>query len=147
MDRKALLDVIVEGHPRFFLGSDSAPHPIKSKIPKLAESYHVSGEGQKNGDGEDGPGPCAAGVYTSPILLPLVAYILEKAGALDKLEGYVSTNGRKFYGLPAKKEDGSVTLRRCGPEKRVPGYYKGKEDGVDAVAFMAGESLGWEIAQ
>ncbi|KAI5452571.1 dihydroorotase [Naganishia albida] len=128
VDRKALLDVVASGHPRFFLGSDSAPHPIKHKVPKLPDTS-----------------PCAAGVYTSPVLLLLVAYILEKAGALDKLVGFTSSNGRAFYGLPVEENDRPVTLRRV-KGKAVPAFYKGSQEGVDIVPFMAGEELGWEIA-
>lgn len=143
VDRKALLDVVASGHPRFFLGSDSAPHPIKNKVPKLPDISVKSDS--KFGDVEgEGPQPCAAGVYTSPVLLPLVAYILEKAGALDKLVGFASTNGRAFYGLPVEENDRAVTLQRV-KGKAVPAFYKGSQEGVDIVPFMAGEELGWEI--
>ncbi|KAJ9099836.1 hypothetical protein QFC21_003838 [Naganishia friedmannii] len=143
VDRRALLDAVASGHPRFFLGSDSAPHPIKSKVPKLPDTSIKSDS--KHGDVEgDGPQPCAAGVYTSPVLLPLVAYILEKAGALDKLESFASINGRAFYGVPVDKNDRPVTLQRV-KGKRVPAFYKGQQEGVDIVPFLAGEELGWEI--
>ncbi|CCO26580.1 dihydroorotase [Rhizoctonia solani AG-1 IB] len=69
-DREALREIVKEGHPRFFLGSDSAPHPPSSKSNAGPDS------------------PCAAGVYTSPILLPLVAHLLESFGALDKLNDF-----------------------------------------------------------
>lgn len=144
VDRKALLDVVASGHPRFFLGSDSAPHPIKNKVPKLPDTSVESDSKSGNVEGE-GPQPCAAGVYTSPVLLPLVAYILEKAGALDKLVGFTSSNGRAFYGLPVEENDRPVTLRRV-KGKAVPAFYKGSQEGVDIVPFMAGEELGWEIA-
>lgn len=143
VDRRALLDVVASGHPRFFLGSDSAPHPIKSKVPNLPDTSVKSDS--KFGDVEgDGPQPCAAGVYTSPVLLPLVAYILEKANALDKLESFASTNGRAFYGVPVDKNDRPVTLQRV-KGKKVPAFYKGQQEGVDIVPFLAGEELGWEI--
>jgi dihydroorotase len=143
VDRRALLDVVASGHPRFFLGSDSAPHPIKSKVPKMPDTSVKSDS--KYGDVEGaGPQPCAAGVYTSPVLLPLVAYILEKAGALDKLEGFASANGRAFYGLPVANNDRPVTLRRV-KGKAVPAFFKGTQEGADVVPFMAGEELGWEI--
>ncbi|TIB94518.1 hypothetical protein E3Q18_04260 [Wallemia mellicola] len=79
-DRNALRDVIREGHPRFFLGSDSAPHPRANKLNKaprfIAETQ------------ESVPAcACAAGLFTSAILIPLCAHLLESFGALDKLEG------------------------------------------------------------
>lgn len=129
-DRKALQGAIKSGNPKFFLGSDSAPHPTSSKSPGIME--------------ESEPSPCAAGVYTSPILVPLVATLLESFGALDKLEGYVSNNGRKFYGVPAKQGD-EVTLRRTTEGKKVPGLIKGA-GGIEVVPFWAGKPLGWEIA-
>lgn len=114
------------GHPRFFLGSDSAPHPLPSK------STSSPGHG------------CAAGVYTSPILLPLTAHLLESFGALDKLEGFVSTFGRKFYGreVPETRE-GTVTLRKIAGGKKVSDVWRMGEECV--VSFMAGKHIGWEI--
>lgn len=89
------------------------------------------------------PVGCAAGVYTSSILVPLVATLLESFGALDKLQGFVSDNGRKFYGVPAKEGE-VVTLRRTpkGGDK-VPGLIRG--EGAEVVPFWAGNELGWEI--
>lgn len=152
VDRAALRDVVRSGHPRFFLGSDSAPHPVRAKMPRLADGFG-SVEGTVVGEGEAGPQPCAAGVYTSAVLVPLVAHVLESFGALDQLEAYVSTNGRRFYGEPAKEGD-RLRLRRVNVDaptaKTVPGYYKLEgSDGcvVDVVPFMAGQKLGWEIAQ
>ena len=129
-DRKALQDAIRSGNPKFFLGSDSAPHPTSSKSPSVVE------------DSE--PSPCAAGVYTSPILVPLVATLLESFGALDQLEGYVTGHGRKFYGVPAK-EGQELKLRRVTDGKKVPGAVRG-EGGIEVVPFWAGKALGWEIA-
>lgn len=130
-DRKALQDAIKSGNEKFFLGSDSAPHPLSSKAPALTDKGAVSA--------------CAAGVYTSPILIPLVATLLESFGALDKLEGFVSGHGRKFYGEPAK-EGQELRLRRT---KEDEGFVKGtfRGDGVEVMPFWAGKRLGWEIAQ
>ncbi|KAK8850380.1 dihydroorotase, homodimeric type [Kwoniella newhampshirensis] len=131
-DRKALQEAVSSGNPKFFLGSDSAPHPLSSKSPGImAEDGHVSA--------------CAAGVYTSPILIPLVATLLESFGALDKLESFVSGNGRRFYGIPPK--DGQqLRLRRTkGDDGLVKGTFKG--DGVEVMPFWAGKKLGWEIVE
>ncbi|KAJ7774260.1 hypothetical protein DFH07DRAFT_800818 [Mycena maculata] len=124
-DREALREVIWEGHSRFFLGSDSAPHPAHSK----ATSTPTQG--------------CAAGIYTSPILLPLVAHLLESFGALDKLDGFVSTFGRRFYrrDLGAEQTD-RVVLRKVSSIV-VESTYGSGEDIV--VPFWAGKEIGWKI--
>jgi len=127
-DREALREVIRSGHPRFFLGSDSAPHPYGSKT--TSSTSHG----------------CAAGVYTSPILLPLLAHLLESFGALDKLEGFASAHGRNFYGFPVRqtqgKHSGSVRLRRG---KEIVSNERRAEKNVDVVSFWAGKELGWKI--
>lgn len=126
-DRRALREAILSGNPKFFLGSDSAPHPTTMKQPNIQES------------GE--PSPCAAGVYTSPFLVPLVATLLESFGALDRLEGYVSSHGRRFYGEPPQE---GATLRLRRSKKTVPGLLRGQ--GAEVVPFWAGKELLWEIA-
>lgn len=93
------------------------------------------------GDGE--PSPCAAGVYTSPILIPLVATLLEGFEALDKLEGFVSGHGRGFYDVPAKTGQEVKLVRSSG--KKVASVLRG-EGGIEVVPFWAGKELGWEIA-
>ncbi|KAK0565295.1 dihydroorotase [Tilletia horrida] len=145
-DRAALREIIKEGHPRFFLGSDSAPHPLASKLPSAAthglETVTSCG--------------CAAGVYTSAILIPLCAHLLESFGALDRMEGYVSKHGRAFYGLDTEAGR-KVNLRRVsGPNAaRVPVAFihpdhisiaEGAKDRIQVVPFMAGSQLNWEIA-
>ena len=113
------------GHPRFFLGSDSAPHPYESKAAASPTSA------------------CAAGVYTSPILLPLVAHLLEWFGALDKLGGFVSGHGRAFYGRPVKASESRVVLQRASRNVvAIEGYGAGP---THVVPFWAGKELGWEI--
>ncbi|TFK27031.1 dihydroorotase [Coprinopsis marcescibilis] len=127
-DREALRAVVREGHPRFFLGSDSAPHPPEAK--STSSPTHA----------------CAAGVYTSPILLPLVAHLLESFGALDKLEGFVSTNGRNFYQRPFSSQKmgrESVTLKKVINKRVDEQYFDGKST---LVPFWAGRELNWEIA-
>ena len=85
-DRSALLEAAVSGNPKFFFGSDSAPH-------KAGDKHCPSG---------------CAGVFSAPVALPLLAEIFEDCGALDRLEEFVSLNGARFYGLPPN--DGSVRL-------------------------------------
>ncbi len=113
-DRDALRRVVKEGHPSFFLGSDSAPHPREAK-------------------------ECAsgcAGVFTSPLLLAYLADTFERMDALDRLEDFVSRNGRTFYELPPASE--TFTLERR--EQVVPDAYG------TAVPYRAGETLRWSVA-
>ncbi|KDQ20726.1 hypothetical protein BOTBODRAFT_26742 [Botryobasidium botryosum FD-172 SS1] len=124
-DREALQEVIREGHPRFFLGSDSAPHPPAAKATATPTDA------------------CAAGVYTSPILLPLTAHLLESFGALDKLEGFVSTFGRKFYGkeVTGTESQASVTLRK----KKTTVDKVWALETEEVVSFWAGKELNWSL--
>ncbi|KAJ7368029.1 hypothetical protein DFH08DRAFT_830121 [Mycena albidolilacea] len=124
-DREALRQVIRDGHPRFFLGSDSAPHPVHSK----STSTPTQG--------------CAAGIYTSPILLPLVAHLLESFDALDKLEGFVSTFGRCFYRRELSAENTSNVVLRKIDGHVVEGKYGADEESV--VPFWAGKEINWKI--
>ncbi|KAK7061493.1 Dihydroorotase [Favolaschia claudopus] len=126
-DREALREVIREGHPRFFLGSDSAPHPVTSK----STSTPTQG--------------CAAGIYTSPILLPLMAHLLESFGALDKLEGFVSNFGRRFYHQELSTENAENVILRPVGACNVEKEYHAEEQGV--VPFWAGKELHWEIVR
>jgi len=121
--------VIIVGHPRFFLGSDSAPHPPHTKSTSTPSSA------------------CAAGVYTSPILLPLVAHLLEDFGALDKLEGFVSTFGRAFYGKEIQgtsEGEKTTVLKKVEGRKVDEQWVMGNES---VVPFWAGKELRWEIVE
>lgn len=86
--RQALVQAATSGSSKFFLGTDSAPHPAHLK-------EHASG---------------CAGCYTAHTAMELYAQAFEGAGALDKLEGFASFHGADFYGLP--RNQGSITLRR-----------------------------------
>lgn len=117
------------GHPRFFLGSDSAPHPphMKSTATPIQS--------------------CAAGVYTSPILLPLVAHLLESFGALDRLEGFVSTFGRSFYKRELQGDYAAqapiIVLKRVeGGELIKEGWSEGEQK---VIPFWSGRKIGWVI--
>lgn len=104
---------------------------------------------------------CAAGVYTSSILIPLCATLLESFGALDQLASYVSLNGRKFYGYDDAEEmaKGRIKLRKVDSGSSaaiVPAVYVHRKfrevadcDGskVQVVPFWAGKRLGWEIVR
>jgi len=86
--RVALVQAATSGSPKFFLGTDSAPHPAHLK-------EHATG---------------CAGCYTAHAAMELYAEAFDAAGALDKLEGFASFHGADFYGLPRNR--GTITLRR-----------------------------------
>ncbi|KAI8868505.1 Dihydroorotase homodimeric type [Ramicandelaber brevisporus] len=124
-DRDALRSVVRDGHPRFFLGTDSAPHP-KGNKEKI--------------------GTACAGVYTAPIVLPLMAQLFDEMGCLEKLAGFISTNGRKFYGLA--DETRTVELEKSGMTVPASYEYVTSDDGKETtqvVPFMAGKKLDWAI--
>jgi dihydroorotase len=112
-DRAALLGAALRAHPKLMFGSDSAPHPVARK---------------------EAPG-CAAGVFTAPVILPLLAEIFEQHDALASLQAFVSDNARAIYGVspPAK----IVTLAR--EPWLVPARYG------DVVPFYAGHTLPWQV--
>ncbi|MBS0407162.1 MAG: dihydroorotase [Proteobacteria bacterium] len=117
--RQALVQAATSGSAKFFLGTDSAPHPAQLK-------EHASG---------------CAGCYTAHAALELYASAFEAAGALDRLEGFASHHGPDFYGLP--RNQGTVTLKReswTPPESYPFG---------DAVVkpLAGGEPLGWRLVR
>ena len=117
--REALVEAATSGNPKFFLGTDSAPHARPTK--------------------ETGCG--CAGIYTAHAAIELYAIAFEEAGALDKLEGFASVFGAEFYGLPLN--EGKVTLVR--QEWTVPETVKFGDDVV--VPLRAGETIPWKLAE
>ena len=116
--RLAVRAAAVSGSPKFFLGTDSAPHPRHAK--------------------ESGCG--CAGIFNAPYALESYAAVFEEEGALDKFEGFASEHGARFYGLPLN--DGTVTLERT--ENGVPDRL-GLGD-IDLIPFHAGQTLNWTFA-
>jgi dihydroorotase len=116
-DRQALLDAATGDDPRFFLGSDSAPHPRSAKERRGA----------------------AAGIFTGHAALELYAEVFEAAGALDRLEGFASRRAADFYGLP--RSGATVTLVR--EPWRVPASYPFGDGEV--VPLRAGETIAWRV--
>ena len=111
------MEAATSGHPRFFLGTDSAPHPQREK--------------------ESACG--CAGAYSAHAALELYAEVFEQAGALERLEGFASHHGADFYGLP--RNTGTVTLTR--EPWKVPESYPLGEERV--IPMAAGESLSWRL--
>lgn len=117
--RLALVEAATSGDPRFFLGTDSAPHPIRAKEAACG----------------------CAGIFTAPAALELYAEAFDQAGRLDRLEAFASLNGPRFYGLPPAT--GTVTLER-GPLV-APGPVVVGEDAV--LPFRSEEVLPWRLVQ
>ncbi|MGM0564409.1 MAG: dihydroorotase [Pseudomonadota bacterium] len=118
--RAALLEAVTSGHPRFFLGTDSAPHP----------------KGKKESD-------CGcAGIFSAFAGIELYAEIFDQAGALDRLEAFASLNGPRFYGLPVNSDQ--ITLER--QPWRVPEHYDFGED-EQLVPLRAGGEIAWRLVE
>ena len=113
-DQIALVQAATSGNPRFWFGSDTAPHKKKKK-----ESI-----------------PPAAGVFSAPVALSVLAQVFADAGVLNRLEDFTSRFGAEFYRLPFNT--GTLTLS----QKRwvVPKKYG------QVVPFLAGQQLAWQIA-
>ena len=115
--RLAVRRAAVSGSPRFFLGTDSAPHVVGAK--------------------ESGCG--CAGIFNAPFALEAYLRVFDEEGALDRFEGFASEHGARFYGLPLN--EGSVTLVRDAVT--VPARIGEGETSV--VPFLAGERLEWRF--
>ena len=114
--RQALIAAAISGNPKFFLGTDSAPHAVGAK--------------------ESACG--CAGIYTAHAAMELYAEAFEDAGALDKLEAFASFYGADFYGLPRNRD--TITLRRQAWQ--VPDNFRiGDQTGIP---LRAGETLRWQ---
>ena len=116
--REALVEAAISGNPKFFLGTDSAPHARATKEAACG----------------------CAGIYTAHAAIELYAAAFEEAGALDKLEGFASHHGADFYGLP--RNTGTITLVR--EEWSVPKTLRFGTD--DLVPLRAGETIPWKLA-
>jgi len=115
--RQALVAAATSGNPKFFLGTDSAPHPRQAK--------------------ESACG--CAGIYTAHAALELYAEAFDQAGALDKLEGFASHYGADFYGLP--RNTGTITLIK--EDWDVPAsLHFGNEE---LIPLRAGGSIHWRL--
>jgi dihydroorotase len=116
--RVALVEAATSGDPRFFLGTDSAPHAKGAKEAACG----------------------CAGCFTAPHALALYALAFERAGAIERLPDFASRFGADFYGLPYN--DGTVTLVR--ESTMVPPSYAFGADEV--VPLFAGELVPWRLA-
>lgn len=117
--RLAVRAAAVSGSPKFFLGTDSAPHVKEAK--------------------ESGCG--CAGIFNAPHALESYLSVFDAEGALDRFESFSSEHGPRFYGLPLN--EGTVTLERSATV--VPDTVPAA--GSSLVPFHAGETLGWRLAE
>lgn len=116
--RQALVKAAISGSPKFFLGTDSAPHPKSAKEASCG----------------------CAGMYTAHAAIELYAEAFEAAGALDKLEGFASFYGPDFYHLPRNTD--KITLRK--EEWLVPESIPFADDVL--VPLRAGQTIAWKLA-
>lgn len=117
MHRQALVEAATSGNPKFFLGTDSAPHP----------------KGEKESD-------CGcAGCYTALHALELYTQVFDTAHSLEKLEGFASLFGPRFYELPVNER--RIILERGS--WTIPGTLKFADGQL--VPLAAGESLNWRL--
>lgn len=116
-DRRALVEAATGDDPRFFLGTDSAPHARHTK-------EHSCG---------------CAGIFSAHAAIELYAEAFELAGRLDRLEAFASLRGPDFYGLP--RNTSHITLERSA--WTPPASYPFATD--ELVPFRAGESIAWRL--
>ena len=118
-DRRALVEAATSGDACFFLGTDSAPHPVAKKLDVVG----------------------AAGLFNSPVAIETYAKVFADAGRLDKLEAFASLNGPKHYGLAPNSD--TITLEQktwtapegigvAGPDER-------------ALVYRGGEAIEWRV--
>ena len=120
-DRLALRKAATSGEACYFLGTDSAPHPVSRKLA-------VNG---------------VPGVFNAPVALATYARVFEEEGALDKLEAFASLNGPRHYRLPPN--EGTITLEKSSwtaPEEV-------KVEGPDerALVYRGGETIDWRVVE
>ncbi|HEX8056237.1 MAG TPA: dihydroorotase [Novosphingobium sp.] len=115
--RLALRKAATSGSPKYFLGTDSAPHSVGAK---------------ENACG-------CAGIFNAPFAIESYVAVFDEEDALDKFEAFASENGPRFYGLPLN--EGTITLARA--ENPVPEIVDA--NGTPIVPFHAATSLGWRL--
>jgi dihydroorotase len=118
MHRRALVAAATGGNPKYFLGTDSAPHARRAK--------------------ESACG--CAGCFSAPVAIELYAQVFDAAGKIDRLEGFASFYGADFYGVPRNAD--AITLKR--ESWTVPASYPFDTETV--VPLFAGQTLSWRVA-
>ncbi len=116
--RLALVQAATSGNPKFFLGTDSAPHAAQLK-------EHATG---------------CAGCYSAHAAIEMYAEAFDKAGALDKLEGFASLHGADFYNLPRNSDRITLVRESWTPPESYPFGQ------ADLKPLRSGEALPWKLA-
>lgn len=116
-DRQFVEYMMLSGNPKFFFGSDSAPHPGSMKFRKT---------------------PPAAGIFSAPVAIPLIAEAFAKAGKLDDLENFISIFGRKFYELPMPTKGIIVSNEHPWMVPKTVGD-------EEIPVLMGGERMKWSV--
>jgi dihydroorotase len=117
LHRQALRQAATGGNPKFFLGTDSAPHAVETKESDCG----------------------CAGIYCAPFAIESYARVFEEEGALDRLEGFASEHGPRFYGLPLNSDFITLESTATPVPARIPAA------GTEIVPFHAGEVLDWRF--
>ncbi len=117
LHRLALRAAATSGNPKFFLGTDSAPHAVEAKEAACG----------------------CAGIFNAPYAIESYAMVFDEDGAPDRLEGFASEFGPQFYGLPINKD--AITLERAptAVENAITAA------GTTIIPFHAGETIGWRV--
>jgi dihydroorotase len=118
-DRLALVAAATSGEACFFLGTDSAPHPLGRKLAAV----------------------CAAGVFNAPTAIETYAEIFWKAGRLDRLEAFAALNGPRHYGLPPNEGTLTLTRRDWQVPRETP--VEGPDERV--WAYRGGDTIPWAV--
>lgn len=116
--RLALIEAATSGHPRFFLGTDSAPHRRRDKESSCG----------------------CAGIYTAHAAIELYAEVFEQVQALDRLEAFASFHGADFYGLPRNQERIALVKKPWRVASSIP------FDDDFVIPFRAHEDIQWQLA-
>ena len=120
-DRRALVEAATSGDSCFFLGTDSAPHPVTRKLSVVG----------------------AAGLFNSPVAIETYAKVFAAAGKLDRLEAFASLNGPRHYGLPPNSETITLEQKSWTAPEEVP--VAGPDE--RALIYRGGETIEWRVAE
>jgi dihydroorotase len=118
-DRAALRKAATSGEACYFLGTDSAPHPVAKKV-------------SLNG---------IPGLFNAPVAIESYAEVFEEEGALDKLEAFASLNGPKHYRLPPNED--TITLEKSF--WKAPEEVKVAGPDEKALVYRGGEAVAWKV--
>ena len=121
--KNALVAAATSGDPKFFLGTDSAPHPLSAKEARVAK----------------------AGIFNAPYALQVTAEVFHQAGALDQLAAFTSVNGARRYGYPVAEE--SLEMRRHSAAGEDPPGLIETASGEQVRLFGVAEAARWSISR